>query len=73
MMNFPTLTAQIIFRFHFSQERKKTCRAKGKLPYAVIEKYLGSAFGKRVSDSAVKQKKDEYDAVRKSLGERWVL
>ena len=47
--------------------------AKGKLPYAVIEKYLGSAFGKRVSDSAVKQKKDEYDAVRKSLGERWVL
>lgn len=51
----------------------KPCRAKGKLPYAVIEKYLESAFGKHVSDSAVKQKKDEYDAVRKSVGERWVL
>ena len=55
------------------KDSDKPCRAKGKLPYAVIEKYLGSAFGKRVSDSAVKQKKDEYDAVRKSLGERWVL
>ena len=55
------------------KDADKPCRTKGKLPYAVIEKYLESAFGKHVSDSAVKQKKDEFDAACKSVGERWVL
>lgn len=48
----------------------KPCCAEGKLPYAVIERYLEAAFGKRVSDSAVRQKKDEFDAACKSVGER---
>lgn len=46
----------------------KPCREKGKTPYAVIIKYLADAFRKNVTQSAVSQKRDEYNAMRISIG-----